>query len=68
MVLVGMGQGDRRWVMAVGSNGFGKAGVDSGIAVSFPGGWTFRRDEWKSAPVERSLPGGKADGSCTILG
>ena len=37
MALVGMGQGDRRWVMVVGSNGSGKAGVDSGIAVSFPG-------------------------------
>ena len=37
-VLAGTGPGDRRWAMAVGSNDSGKAGVDSGIAVSFHSG------------------------------
>ena len=59
-VLADMGQGDHRWAMAVGSNGSGKAGVDSGIAVSFHAGWTFGMDGWESALVERSLLGGKA--------
>ena len=34
MGLAGMGQGDRRWAMVVGSIGSGKAEVDSGIAIS----------------------------------